>query len=161
MTLKTDAEVLRLGLILGLVDRSAVTAWADALIVAGPPAAMSMVFDLSLATAQPTSAIISHLRDVPGTLDHRAIGRRLAGMMHAALSENRADITIVARAMRRLLDEGLAPDDQFEHMAYHADDGVDLASSGTYGTLEAIRADVVGFLGRYSEMRLEDKSPAA
>ena len=150
MTLKTDAEVLRLGLVLGLIDRSAIVAWADELILADRAAEIPVAFDLSTSATTPLSDVITQLGRVPGEIDPQAIGRRVAGHLRESLTTGRLDITAVARAMQRLLREGLAPDDDFEHMAYHADDGVDLALSGTYGTLPAIHDDVIRFLDRYS-----------
>ena len=69
--------------------------------------------------------------------------------LRAALVNDELSIVSVARAMCRLMLEGYSPDADFESTAYVADDGVDLALQGTYGTLDEVRRDVVAFLERY------------
>ena len=161
MTLKSDAETLRLALLTRLVDAAAVVAWADRLILADRIAEAPVVLDLSLAGSRPTADIVELLGQVPGTIDQAAVGRHVAAQLRRALDSGQLDVVGVARAMYRLLREGYSPDSDFEGMAYCADDGVDLALAGSYGTLDDIREQLTAFLERYQETEVEVAPPAA
>jgi hypothetical protein len=149
-TLKFDAEALRLGLVAGTVDVREVVAWADRAILANQADDAPVLLDLSLAGRRSVSEVVSLLGEVPGEADPPAVGRQLAGELATRLAAGQMDIVATARAMYRILREGYAPDREFEGHAYAADDGVDLALSGTYGTLDDVRHDVAEFLSRYA-----------
>ena len=149
MTLRTEAESLRLALILGLIDAHAVVGWADSVIMSDRSSEAPVVLDLSLAAQKPVAELVSLLGQVSGDVDKAAVGRELAGQLRECLRSQRLDIVALARAMYRLLHEGYAPDKEFETMAYVIDDGVDLALEGVYGTLEDVRQEMATFLDRY------------
>ena len=161
MSLKSDAEALRLALLTGLVDTPAVVAWADRLILADRIAEAPAVLDLSLAGSRPPAEIVALLGQVPGAPDHASVGRRVAARLRRALESGELDVVAVARGMYRMLREGYAPDSDFEGMAYFADDGVDLALARTYGTLDDIREELTAFLARYQETEVAIAPPAA
>jgi hypothetical protein len=150
-TVKSDADALRLGLIVGLIDRQHVVAWADQLIRSDRVAEAPVVLDLAVATHHSVADVVSLLHQVPGDVDRATVGRRLATQLRGALACGTLDVVGVARAMYRVLHEGYAPDHEFESMAYWADDGVDLALQGVYGSLDQVRAELEGFLARYVE----------
>lgn len=160
-TLKADAEALRLGLIVGLVHPNQVVAWADGIIMANRAVEAPVVLDLTLAADRPLAELVSFLGEVPGTVDAAAVGRRVAKQLREGLAVGTLDVIEVARAMYRLLREGYAPDREFENMAYSADDEVDLALEGTYGTLEDVRTELTQFLDRYADVDDSLIPPAA
>jgi len=102
-----------------------------------------------LAGGRPVAQLVSLLGEIPGEIDPTAVGRRLARDLATGLASGHLEIVQVARAMYRITHEGYAPDREFESEAYSADDGVDLARSGTYGTLEEVHREVQTFLDRY------------
>ena len=159
-TLKAEAEALRVGLLVGLVDRDRIVAWADSAILADRAPEAPVVLDLALAGHKPVAEIVSLLSQVPGEVDQSVVGRRLAGQLRERFARGTLDVVGVARAMYRLLREGYAPDDEFESMAYVADDRVDLALEGVYGTLDDVSAEVAEFLERYADADGSSATPA-
>jgi hypothetical protein len=159
-TLKSDAEALRLGLIAGTTSIGEVVAWADSVILSDRSGEAPTVLDLSVSSRRPVADVVSLLSAVPGAADPRDVGRRLAIQLRTALVNQELSIIAVARAMYRLMLDGYSPDADFESMAYVADDGVDLALEGTYGTLDDVRRDVRAFLERYDDA-LDNSSRSA
>ena len=147
--MKNDAEALRLGLLAGMVDRSEIVAWADERVATDRAAEAPALLDLSLGAEKSVADLVSLLGALPGASDTGNVGRRLARQIYRALRDRRVGIEHAARAMYRVMREGYAPDREFETMAYVADDGVDLARSGTYGTLDELSGEVLAFLRRY------------
>lgn len=150
-TLKNDAEALRLGLIAGTSSIADVVAWADSIILADRASEAPSVLDLSVSSRRPAADVIALLSAVPGRPDAQEVGRRQAIRLRTALINQELGIVSIARAMYRLMLDGYSPDADFESMAYVADDGVDLALQGTYGTLDEVRRDVLAFLERYDD----------
>lgn len=58
-TLKAEADALRLGLIVGLVDRQDVVVWADQVIRSDRTAEAPVVLDLAVGAQQPIADIVS------------------------------------------------------------------------------------------------------
>ncbi len=76
--LREEAEVLRLGLVLGLVEPGAAVAWADRIIAAAEATPIE-VMDVAMASRQPVDEMIRLLGRVPGSADfthaaHCALG---------------------------------------------------------------------------------------
>jgi hypothetical protein len=53
-----------------------------------------------------------------------------------------------ATALFTAVNQGLSPDAEFESMAYHCDDGVDLVLRGVYGNLAELRAETLEYLSQ-------------
>ncbi|HET7585856.1 MAG TPA: hypothetical protein VFK13_13150 [Gemmatimonadaceae bacterium] len=150
-TVKDDAEVLRLGLVTGLVRRDAVVVWADGLVAANRGREIPVLLDLSLGARKSVAELVSLLGEIPGTARPANVGRRLAREIYRGLRDGRIGVQSAARSMYGIMRDGYSPDDEFEMMAYTADDGVDLALAGVYGTLAELSRDVLEFPQRYDD----------
>jgi hypothetical protein len=121
MTIKCEAEALRLGIILGLVEPAEVVAWADRLILQDRAAEFPTLLDLSVSATQPLGELISLLGAIPGEVARARIGALLARQLCRGLVAGHFDVVAPAQGMFRLVLEGHAPDTEFVEMAYVAD----------------------------------------
>lgn len=83
-TLKAEGDALRLGLIVGRVDRQDVVAWADQVIRSDRTAEAPVLLDLAVGVQEPIADIVSLLNQVPGQIDRAAVGRHLARQLREA-----------------------------------------------------------------------------
>jgi hypothetical protein len=60
--------------------------------------------------------------------------------------------------MYHLAREGLAPDAEFESMAYYFDDEVDLARQGLGGPMARLEAELLAYLGRLEAPRPAERA---
>lgn len=144
-TLKTEAEVLRRCLDLGLVERREVIAWADARIAADDAPDVSLT-DIALAGGRSAADVAGLLRDVPGTPDRVAYLRGVFTRMRALLAANPTALVLVAHGLYLMALDGECPSGDAEGAMRSFDDGIALARNGTFGNLEEIRKEVVHFL---------------
>lgn len=107
-------------------------------------------FDLALLRLVDVGRAVSLLGDVPGEWDPGEVGRYIARLVWQGLCGGRLTESQAARALWVALQEGFSPDAEFENMAYHFDDGVELAQQGIYGSLAELRTEMLDYLGRVS-----------
>lgn len=148
-TIKDQAHALRAGLIGGFVSVRDVVAWADGLIAEDRGGDVPQLFDLALLRPGDVGPAVSLLGEVPGGWQPQRAGREVASWLYRGLVNAELTEQQTARAMYAVTLEGLAPDEEFESMAYCFDDGVDLAEQGVYGSLAGLREEMLAFLARY------------
>ena len=127
-----------------------VVAWADRLILEDRADAIPVLLDLSLLGNDAIGEAVSLLGSFPGDCSREAVGRYVAGLIYEGLTAGDLSTERAARVLYVTMIEGYAPDHTFESMAYTFDDGVDLALQGTYGTLEAVRVEMLAYLGQFA-----------
>jgi len=147
--LKTEAEVLRRCLDLGVVERRDVIAWADARIAQDDAPDVSIT-DVALAVGRSAADLAGLLRNVPGTPDRAAYLRGIFARMRILLADNPTALRLVAHALYLMVLDGECPSAEAEGAMYSFDDAVELARSGTFGDLTKIQTEVLSFLGDLS-----------
>ena len=150
--LKTEAEILRRCLELGVVERRDVIAWADARIAQDDPADVSIT-DVALAVGRSAADLSSLLRDVPGTPDRAAYLRGVFGRMRILLRANPTALRLVAHALCSMAVDGECPSAETKGAMYAFDDAIELARRDVFGDLKEIQAEVLSFLEDFSEER--------
>jgi len=149
-TIREQAQALRAGVIGGFVSITDVVRWADVLVGEDRGLDAPQLFDLALLRPGDVARAVSLLGDVPGEWHPGSVGREIAALLHRRLANGELTERQAARALYVAMREGLAPDREFENMAYHFDDGVDLAVQGMWGNLADIRAEMLDYLARFS-----------
>ena len=150
LTAAEEAEALRLGLIGGYATLQQVVTWADQLILKDRAAEMPALLDLSLLSSESLAEAVALLRTIPGERSAPQVGRYVAGLIYEHMKLGTLSTERAARALFQAMLEGYAPDPEFESKAYSFDDGVDLALQGVYGTLQDVRAEMLGYLGQFA-----------
>ena len=143
MTLKAEAEALRIALISGFMTAADVVRWADAVIaeVDGFP---DEITDVSL--ARDPKALISALARVPGTLQPQVTAARLFAWMRSALEAAPAKARVVVGTLREMALAGLAPMYAAEVRMASFEDRLELAERGSHGTAQGVFDDLRGYL---------------
>lgn len=149
-TIRNQAQALRAGLIGGFVTIPDVIAWADVLVGEDRGGDAPQLFDLALLRPGAVAEAVSLLGEVPGEWHPGAVGREIATLLYRGMANGELSERQTARALFAATLEGLAPDEEFANMAYYFDDGVDLAAQGVYGSLAAVRTEMLEYLARFS-----------
>jgi hypothetical protein len=147
--IKEQALALRLGILSGYATVQDAVAWADGIISADLLDEAPQALNLSLLPSSNWADAITLLGQVPGDAVSQDVGRDCARLMQCRIESGTLDVQTAARAMFRLEIEGFSPDAEFTGMAYYLDDAFDLASSGTWGTLDDVERELRSFLKRY------------
>ena len=79
------------------------------------------------------------------------MGRSVAKLIRAGLVSGWLTEQQAAAALYTAMREGLAPDREFENMAYYFGDGVDLALQGVHGNLADLRSEMLEYLAKVKD----------
>src|SRR5262245_13191907 len=142
--LKTESEILRRCLELGVVERRDVIAWADARIAQDDPPDVSIT-DVALAVGRSAADLSGLLRGVPGTPDRAAYLGGVFRQMRILLMGNPTALRLVAHALYQMVLEGECPSAEAKGAMYAFDDTIELARGGVFGDLNKIRAELLRF----------------
>jgi hypothetical protein len=148
-TPKEIAQFFRLALRFRLVDTAEVDRWVDSIVAAEPTVRFPFT-DLAGASQLRAETIDQLLGQVTGAGDDYLPGRMMLALLRRRLRDG--SLTPEA-AIRFALEAGRAGavTEAECYKADHLDDSVWLATNDTYGTLGAVRRDIVVFFQRYAE----------
>lgn len=161
MSLKTIAEVYRLGLIIGYFSKNEVIQWADNLIeqMENPS---SELIDVSM-TASGKSADVAHaLNLIRGDYSEELAIKIVLGMLYRRLKEqsNQSDIVDVVDYLGRLTN-AVSVDSMGEDVYWEIDsigDAYYLVEQNIYGNLNEVQHRVEQLLQLYSKYALDFES---
>jgi hypothetical protein len=159
--LKPDAATLQWAIAFGILPVARAVAWADALIATNRASEAPSTFEISLLREDNVAQAVALLSAVPGDAPLGTVGQRLASILRDGLGSRRLSVELVARTMYQMLDAGLSPDEKFEDAAHHVYDGVDLAQSGVWESLEQVEAAANHALSGYTAPPLALQPEAA
>lgn len=147
MTDATMAAYLRVGLEAGVLREDDAKAWAlkivDSLEI--PPCEIVEVL-----ASRTFLGLIDSLNAVPGDRDLESAGRMLLGLLGRNLQDGEGGIhAFVRKAMRIVRSANLGDEDYYAFDAI--EDGLYLAESGTYGTVDDCRRDLIAAFARCSQ----------
>jgi hypothetical protein len=145
--IKTTAEYYQRGLLLGLDILSDAMVWIDAMLITEPDPDIALI-EASLCGSKGAIAVADWLAQVPGEADKKTVSRRLlSGMLARIDHEPEAALQVAYWLYCMAADEEL-PDLAGEGSMWLFWDDFDLAVKGINGDLEALHAELRGFLLR-------------
>ncbi len=140
--LREEAETLRLGLMMGLVQPGEVVSWADQVVaeMADPPIE---VIDVAVATRQPPDELARLLKRVPGPADLMAAAHRVLGILQARAVGYDLALGSIADMLWVYSSEAVIPEAERQAASNFSYEYEDLAY---YGTPESLSEEVGRFL---------------
>lgn len=146
--LREEAETLRLGLLMGLVEPEEVVAWADRVIIelAAPPIE---VIDIAMASRQPADEVARLLARVPGPADFTAAAHRALGILQERFLAGNLPLEVVADMLYVYSTAAKIPEAERQMAAIFIDE---YYLSSYYGTIEfsGLRNEIGRFLAEHT-----------
>lgn len=149
-TLKEQAEVLRLSLLIGMVPKQSIIAWADHVIESEENLPWEII-EISLAGKKSVGEIVLLLSDVGGEVNSFIVIQIIFGILGHALARQAQSAAMTAWLMYRLLtqyDLDLLEGWRLTRGLYF-DDSFALAEAGIYDDTEKTTSELVTFLSTY------------
>jgi hypothetical protein len=148
--LKQQAEALRIGLLARYVEPDEVVAWADGAIAAGDVPGPELI-EVSLGGVLPVDELARALKAIPGEISKPAVARTVLSQMAAALRRDSMTCRGIVQALYQMSLDELAPSPDARAEMLQLDDELDLAESGTYGSLQDVHVKLTRFLSEWAE----------
>jgi hypothetical protein len=146
---RQKAETYRVALAGGLIGPGEVVAWARAAISEGG-ATDPAVHALAQAGHLTIGNLLHLLGQVEGPCDTQKVLRTLFGAMHRQLQADPAKASEFTRILERLAATGFSPDPAAEVRMWSFNEMLLAAQNGTFGTIDAVRAELESFLRNYA-----------
>ncbi len=147
--MKEQAEVFRVGLLLGLFKLSDVIAWCDSVIMeeATPDIA---IIEASISGSKGVNAVANALSEVEGEFNKRSVTKLIFRSMYDSVNQDRKQAPQIAEWLYRMAFDYGAPDEEAESEMTYYYDAIDLAVDGIYGDAEKLTEKMLQFLHEYS-----------
>ena len=150
--LKDEAEIFRIGLIIGYFTKDDVINWADRIIETNENVEYEII-EISLLSNSSKADIASKLREVKGILNEQLIINVLLGLLSYGYNSNKFSedeiCTFLYHLVSNKIDISISND--IEQNINHLSDGYYLATEGIYGDLKEICKELNEFLDLYTE----------
>jgi hypothetical protein len=142
-----DVDTLRVGLELGRYTRGDVTAWVDEAVLCYERVPDALL-ELSTITHRSIEEIVALLAELsPGGVD---LWRLAVTMFADDFRCGRRDlVATVVQVLNAAYRAGMYETPALDTDLFQLEDGLDLATSGTYGTLDEVRLDLERFFAKY------------
>ena len=141
-----QADYFLYGIEIGILDFNDAISWADSVIKESAEPSGEII-DLALSRPRGRNGVMEALAEIPGERNPEVAGRLLLLELSRRLASGKALKAIA----RQALDVALATH-QPEEIRFELDsidDGIYLAESGTYGTINECRRELEGALSAY------------
>jgi len=140
--------LFRVGLAVGLIDKSEVTKWADGIIMSEEEPDLFFI-DLSLAKSKNEAiSIISENVEAGTPINWKAV----LGLLQQRMAEGQ-ELKFIVKAMYHLLDEAELSELERDYI-YTIEDFFEMANTKVYGSLDSIRQQTADFLSLYKDYTL-------
>jgi hypothetical protein len=143
------ARFFRLALRVGLLDTAAVDRWVDAVIAAESVVTFPFT-ELAGASQRRREDVDALLGQVTGDGNPHVPGHMVLALLRRRLRDDKLSTDVAVKLAVEITRAGELP----EHEYYEADaldDGLWLATSGTYGDLTTVRRGITEFLEQYEK----------
>ena len=147
-TRRSEAEALRIAYGAGLVVKSEVIAWADA-VVASEEHPEPLICEIATASHVDPSELHLLLDAVPGAPDPTEVAELLLRSLRVRWQSGAMSVSEVARALYALGQHdrcAFSANDQMKMLTF--DDELGLAETGIYGDVARVTAEIDAFLSR-------------
>lgn len=150
ISLKNEAEIYRVGLIIGYFVKDDVIRWADKIIETQENYPYEII-EVSLLGNSSKPDIASKLSEITGIANHELILCVLFGLCSNSYKTNKFTADEICTLLYRLVSTktDISMSQEIEQKIHYLSDGYYLASEGIYGNLKDICDDLKEFLDRY------------
>lgn len=147
--MKEQAEVYRVGLLLGLFKLSDVISWCDSIIMAEASPDVAII-EASISGSKGINAVSNALSEVNGEFNKRLVTKVIFRSMYDLVNRDRKQAPQVAEWLYRMaFDYGALDEEAKSEMTYYYD-AIDLAVDCIYGDVEELTDRMLQFLQEYS-----------
>lgn len=115
-SIKQEAERLRLHLLMGLIDRNRVVAWADATIKVMKETPFIELIDVSLAGDQALPEMAQLLRAIPGEEDLAIVAHQALGLLWEKISFGGISLEKGLEMLRIYMQEAAISEEERSHL---------------------------------------------
>jgi len=140
------ADYYLYGIELGLIAFEEAIAWAD-VVIEETDEPCGEIIDLALSRPRGRNGVLESLREIKGERNPQKSGGYLLGNIKKAF-EAGSDIKYIAERAMSIASLARLPEDVYYEFD-RIDDGIQLALSGTYGTLEQCHQELKEALSSY------------
>ncbi|EJR57205.1 hypothetical protein IIO_04732 [Bacillus cereus VD115] len=160
VNIKIIAEVIRIGLQIGLFSKTEVIEWADHTIeTLDSPS--NEIIEVSLSSNDKLVDVVSKLKNIKGTYDKKLPVKIILGLLWEKFMINEENVLKIKPFISNLIYynccEGF---DNIDEQLYDFNEEIDLAADNIYGDLEDISQEIKSFLSPYKDysmfFRFED-----
>lgn len=151
LTLKNEAEIYRIGLIIGYFVKCDVIDWVDKLIDTQESVEYEFI-ELSLLASSSKIEIASKLFDIKGIANEQIIINVFLGLCSSSYNSNEFNEDEICTFLYRLISSkiDISISSEIEETIHYLSDGYYLATEGIYGSLEDICSELKKFLDKYT-----------
>lgn len=151
VNIKVIAEVLRIGLQIGLFSKTEVIKWADRTIETLDSPSIEII-EVSLSSNDKLVDIVSKLKNIKGTYDKKLPVKIILGLLWEQFMINEENVLKIKPFISNLVYynccEGFSSVDE---QLYNFNEEINLASDNIYGNLEDISQEIKSFLSLYED----------
>ena len=145
--LSIRADYFLYGIEIGILDFNEAISWADSVIEESAEPSGEII-DLALSRPRGRNGVLEALAEIPGERNPEAAGRLLLGELVRRLSSGK-EVKVISRQALDVAWATQQPEDvRFE--LDRIDDGIYLAESGTYGTINEYMQELEDALSVYA-----------
>ncbi|MBE5107277.1 hypothetical protein IGI01_18930 [Bacillus thuringiensis] len=160
VNIKVIAEVLRIGLQIGLFSKTEVIEWADHTIETLDSPSIEII-EVSLSSNDKLVDIVSKLKNIKGTYDKKLPVKIILGLLWEKFMINGENVLKIKPFISDLIHNNCCEGfDNIDEQLYNFNEEIDLAADNIYGDLEDISQEIKSFLSPYKDysmlFRFED-----
>lgn len=151
VNIKIIAEVLRIGLQIGLFSKTEVIEWADHTIETLDSPSIEII-EVSLSSNDKLVDIVSKLKNIKGIYDQKLPVKIILGLLWKKFMINEKNVlkikTFISDLIHNNCCEGF---DYIDEKLYNFNEEINLAADNIYGNLEDISQEIKIFLSIYKD----------
>ncbi|MGF9831390.1 hypothetical protein [Bacillus cereus] len=149
--IKIIAEVLSIGLQIGLFSKTEVIDWADQTIEALDSPSIEII-EISLSSNDKLVDIVPKLKNVKGTYDKKLPVKIIMGLLWDRFILNEENVLKIKPFISNLIHNNCCEGFSYvDEQLYNFNEEINLATDNIYGDLEDISQELKSFLSPYKE----------
>ena len=154
VNIKVIAEVLRIGLQIGLFSKTEFIEWADHTIETLDSPSIEII-EVSLSSNDKLIDIVSKLKNIKGTSDQKLPVKIILGLLWEKFMINEENVLKIKPFISDLIHNNCCEGfDYVDEQLYNFNEEIKLAADNIYGNLEDISQEIKSFLSPYKDYGL-------
>ncbi|KMP50169.1 hypothetical protein [Bacillus cereus] len=154
VNIKVIAEVLRIGLQIGLFSKTELIEWADHTIETLDSPSIEII-EVSLSSNDKLIDIVSKLKNIKGTSDQKLPVKIILGLLWEKFMINEENVLKIKPFISDLIHNNCCEGfDYVDEQLYNFNEEIKLAADNIYGNLEDISQEIKSFLSPYKDYGL-------
>ncbi|KAB2447039.1 hypothetical protein ACQCWD_20820 [Bacillus thuringiensis] len=154
VNIKVIAEVLRIGLQIGLFSKTEVIKWADHKIETLDSPSIEII-EVALSSNDKLVDIVSKLKNIKGTYDKKLPVKIIMGLLWKEFMINEENVLKIQPFISDLIHNNCCEGfDYVDEQLYNFNEEIKLAADNIYGNLEDISQKIKSFLSPYKDYGL-------